>query len=163
MVVIVMGVAGAGKTTVGKALAEARGWQFADADDFHPQRNLDKMSRGVALDDADREPWLAALADAIDKWLRSGTHVVLACSALKAKYREVLQRDRVRVRFVYLKVSPEVAHDRVAHRPDHFMKDRLVDSQFETLEEPADAIVVDGSQPPEHIVRELARKLPADR
>src|SRR5919109_713445 len=134
MVVVMMGVAGAGKTTVGKALADALGWQFADADDFHPARNVDKMARGVALDEADREPWLAALAAAIDEWLRTDTRVVLACSALKANYRAVLQRDPVRVRFVYLQVSPEVAHERVAHRPGHFMKERLVDTQFDTPE-----------------------------
>ena len=163
MVIVIMGVSGAGKTTVGRRLADARGWRFADADDFHPPRNVDKMARGLALDDADRAPWLAALAEAIDTWLREGSGVVLACSALKATYRAVLRRDPVRVRFVYLQVSPETAHERVAHRHDHFMKETLVDTQFETLEEPAGAIVVDGSQPPDEIVRRLQRELPADR
>jgi gluconokinase len=158
-VIIVMGVAGAGKTTIGRALAEALGYRFADADEFHSAGNVEKMSRGIALTETDREPWLQAMAAAIDTWLRENTPVVLACSALKARYRGMLQRDRQRVRVVYLKVSPEVARERVAGRVGHFMKDHLVDDQFETLEEPTDALIVDGAQPPDEIVRRLVREL----
>jgi gluconokinase len=163
MVIVVMGVAGAGKTTVGRRLADVMRCRFADADDFHAPANVEKMRRGVALDDEDRAPWLAALAGAIDEWLRADACVVLACSALKAKYRAALRRDPARVQFVYLKVPPEIAHARVANRPGHFMKENLVEQQFDALEEPSRALVVDASQPPDDIVRRLLRELPADR
>ena len=154
-----MGVAGAGKTTIGEQLAEALGYAFRDADAFHPPANVEKMRTGRKLTDGDRDPWLQAMADAIDRWLEEGTGVVLACSALKERYRARLVRDPERVRVVYLKVTTETARERVAQRTDHFMPADLVDSQFEALEEPVDAIVVDGSQPPEAIVRQLGDML----
>ncbi len=150
-----MGVAGAGKTSVGRMLAKALGYEFRDADGFHPAANVEKMRRGAQLDDEDRAPWLQALASAIDTWLQNGTDVVLACSALKASYRAVLLRDLSRMRLVYLKVAPALARERVAGRPGHFMPDDLVDSQFEALEEPDAAISVDASQPPDAIVRSI--------
>jgi gluconokinase len=159
-VIIVMGVAGAGKTTVGRALADALGYRFHDADEFHSAANVEKMSRGIALDDEDREPWLQALATAIDAWLREDAGVVLACSALKARYRSILQRDPTRVRFVYLKITPQLARERVSERVGHFMTERLVSDQFETLEEPTDAIVADASEPPHDIVRRLITIIP---
>jgi gluconokinase len=159
VIVIVMGVAGAGKTTIGERLAAALGYQFRDADEFHPPANVEKMRSGRRLDDADRDPWLQAMADAIDCWLREGTGVVLACSALKERYRTRLVRDPERVRVVYLKVTTQVARQRVAQRSDHFMPADLVDSQFETLEEPRHAVVVDASQPPDAIVRQLGDAL----
>jgi gluconokinase len=159
IVVIIMGVAGAGKTTIGSDLAAALGFEFRDADEFHSPANVEKMRRGEQLDDRDREPWLQAMASAIDEWLRDDRGVVLACSALKARYRAVLLRDPARMRIVYLKVSPEVARERVAQRTDHFMPSDLVDSQFDALEEPANAVTVDASLPPEVIVRAIARAL----
>lgn len=155
MIVVVMGVAGAGKTTIGRMLAEALGYRFHDADEFHSPTNVEKMRRGERLAEEDREPWLDAMARAIDGWLRDGANVVLACSALKASYRARLMRDPSRMALVYLRVPPDVARARVGGRTDHFMPRALVDSQFEALEEPADAIAVDATQPPDVIVRTL--------
>lgn len=154
-----MGVAGAGKTVVGQMLADALGFRFSDADEFHSPASIDKMTRGIPLGDADRAPWLQALALAIDGWLRDGIDVVLGCSALKASYRGILLRDRSRMPLVYLKVSPDVARERVARRADHFMKRDLVDSQFQTLEEPADAITVDADETPEVVVGRIRAAL----
>lgn len=159
MVVLVIGVAGAGKTTIGRMLAGVLGYRFRDADEFHPAANVDKMRRGERLDDHDREPWLAAMAQAIDEWLRSGTNVVLACSALKASYRRRLMRDPSRMAIVYLKVPRDVARARVSHRTGHFMPHDLVDSQFDALEEPSDAMTVDATRPPEEIVRTIGDTL----
>jgi gluconokinase len=153
VIVIVMGVAGAGKTLVGQRLAARLRYRFSDADDFHPPANLEKMRSGRPLEDADRDPWLRAMSDAIDTWLRDGIDVVLACSALKQRYRARLVRDPNRVRLVYLKIAPEIARERIARRTGHFMPPDLVESQFEALEEPRDAIVVDASGHPDAIVR----------
>jgi gluconokinase len=161
MVILVMGVAGAGKTTVGKKLAEALGFRFSDADEFHSPENLEKMRRGVSLDEEDRQPWLRAMAEAIDAWLATGADVVLACSALKERYRSILLRDPARMRVVYLKVSPEIARARVAARTDHFMPQVLVDSQFDALEEPHDGITVDASLRPDEIVTRVRAVLAA--
>lgn len=150
-----MGVAGAGKTTIGRMLAEARGYRFSDADAFHPQANVEKMRRGERLDDIDREPWLRTMASAIDTWLRDETDVVLACSALKARYRARLLRDPSRMTLVYLKVPPGVARARIEDRLEHFMPADLLDSQFEALEEPAQAIVIDASEPLDAVVHAI--------
>ena len=155
VIVIVMGVAGAGKTTIGRMLAAALRYEFSDADEFHSAANVEKMRRGERLNDSDRAPWLQAMAAAVDRWLRDGRNVVLACSALRGAYRDQLLRDRSRMRLVYLRVTPEVARQRVAGRTGHFMPGDLVNSQFEALEEPADAIAVDASQPPDVIVRAI--------
>ncbi len=154
-----MGVSGAGKTTVGRMLARALGCRFSDADDFHSRANVEKMARGEQLDDLDRDPWLDALAAAIEVWLQNGDDVVLACSALKESYRVRLMLDPSRMKIVYLKVSPAIARARVGKRVGHFMPGELVDSQFETLEEPATAIVVDASHPPDVIVRNICDAL----
>lgn len=154
-----MGVAGAGKTTVGRLLADALGYRFSDADEFHSPANVEKMRRGERLDDSDREPWLAAMAHAVDGWLRDGANVVLACSALKASYQARLMRDPSRMALVYLKVPPDVARARVRTRDRHFMPADLVHSQFEALEEPADAIAVDATQPPDVVVRTIGDAL----
>jgi gluconokinase len=153
-----MGVSGSGKTTVGKLLAAELGWEFLEADDFHPPANIDKMRRGVPLDDADRDPWLAAMAEALEARVRAGRNAVLACSALKEAYRKRL-RVSPDVRVVYLKGSFEEIEERLGDRRGHFFSPDLLDSQFEALEEPSDASVVDISNPPEAIVRQIKRTL----
>ena len=143
MIVVVMGVSGAGKTTIGEALANALGWPFVEGDDFHPQANVDKMARGEPLDDADRAPWLAALAAK----MRTLDDGVVACSALRETYRDVLHvHDDVR--FVLLDVPRAELERRVHARRGHFMPASLLDSQLQTLEHPSGALVVDGTQPP---------------
>ena len=142
MVIILMGVTGSGKTTIGLALAESLHWQFVDADDYHPAANIAKMRAGIPLDDADRAPWLASLHDAIVGWLQAGANIVLACSALKQVYREELLVDP-EVRLVYLRGNPELISHRLLHRHGHYMDPELLASQFATLEEPDDAIAVD--------------------
>jgi gluconokinase len=159
MITIVMGVSGSGKTTVGKLLAQSLNWDFSDADDFHPSANIEKMSRGIPLEDADRLPWLLQLQAAIDRWLLENKNVVLACSALKASYREILCRDQQRVKIVYLKSSFEVLATRLKTREEHYMKADLLLSQLDTLEEPEDAIIIDASQPLELIVRQIKNHL----
>ncbi|MEG4810573.1 gluconokinase [Microcoleus sp. F8-D3] len=155
MITIVMGVSGSGKTTVGKLLAQSLNWDFSDADDFHPSANIEKMSRGIPLEDADRLPWLLQLQAAIDRWLLENQNVVLACSALKASYREMLCRDQQRMKIVYLKGSFELLAARLKSRENHYMKADLLLSQLDTLEEPEDAIIIDASQPLEVILRQI--------
>lgn len=160
MVLILMGVVGAGKTTVGKLLAEKLGWKFADADDFHFAANVEKMRHGISLTDADRAPWLAALYDAITKWNAGRENVVLACSALKRSYRE--QLDAGWVKFVYLKGDRELILSRLHARQGHFATETILDSQFADLEEPEDAITVSAAYPPEVIVDEILTRLKAE-
>jgi gluconokinase len=158
MIVIIMGTTGSGKTTIGTLLAKRQGWEFVDADDFHPPANVEKMKHGIPLTDADREPWLKALHDRIVEWNREARNVVLACSALKKSYRDEL-RASPNVKFVYLKGSYELFSQRVLARKGHFAKQDLLASQFATLEEPTDAITVDAAPPPEQIVAEVRRQL----
>jgi gluconokinase len=151
-----MGVAGAGKTLVGSALARALGWTFYDADDFHSPENVAKMHRGVGLTDADRAPWLATLHDLIERVIREGGNAVLACSALKEAYRKTLTPENApagAVRFVYLDVPADVLRDRLEHRAHHYAPPELLGSQLATLEPPRDAVRVDGTLPPDDIVR----------
>jgi len=161
LVLIVMGVVGAGKTTVGTLLAQKLGWQFADADDFHSPENIEKIRRGIPLDDSDRAPWLSALRNAILQRNAKGRNVVLACSALKRGYRKELRA--VLVRFVYLKGSSRVILDRLRSRHGHFAKEAILESQLAALEEPGsdepDVITVDIDQPPDAIVSEIIAKL----
>src|SRR6185295_9940398 len=141
--IILMGVSGSGKTTVGRLLAEELGWPFYDADDFHPPANVERMRHGIALTDEDREPWLARLARLIADALAKDQSLVLACSALKAAYRAQLappDAASAAVRFVYLHIPMEVAAARIKDRPGHYMPAALVPSQFAALEEPAEAI-----------------------
>jgi gluconokinase len=158
MVVVLMGVSGAGKTTVGQALARQLQWRFADADDFHSAANVAKMHAGIPLTDADRAPWLAALHQAIVSWLAAHENVVLACSALKATYRAQIVVSP-EVKLIYLRVSPEVVAERLAHRRHHYMNPALIDSQFATLEEPADAVAVDASLTTKEVVLNIRRAL----
>ena len=159
MITIVMGVSGSGKTTVGKLLAQSLNWDFSDADDFHPSANIEKMSLGIPLEDADRLPWLLQLQAAIDRWLLENKNVVLACSGLKASYREMLWRDHQRIKIVYLKCSFHLLATRLKTRENHYMKADLLLSQLEPLEEPEDAIIIDASQPLEVIVHQIRNHL----
>ncbi len=154
MIILVMGVAGAGKTTAGKALAGDLGWRFADADDYHSAANIAKMHAGIPLTDEDRAPWLQVLHDAVVAWLTAEENVVLACSALKAAYRDQLLVSPD-VKVVYLRGTMELFAARMASRTDHFMNPRLLLSQFETLEEPKGALTIDASQPIAQIVTEI--------
>ena len=161
-VLIVMGVAGSGKTTVGAALAAALGWRFVDADDHHAAASVAKMARGEPLGDADRWPWLDRLRAIVDAGLAAGAEgrLVLACSALKASYRDRLAGGAAgRVRFVYLAGSVELFHARLAGRAGHFMKPGMLDSQLATLEVPADAVEVDAGQPVATIVARILATL----
>jgi len=142
IVIVVMGVSGAGKTTHGQALAADLGWDFADADDHHPVANLAKMRAGIPLDDADRAPWLAALRALIERHLAAGRPLVLACSALKQAYRDALWADRPRMRLIYLEGTREEVGARLAGRTGHFMPATLLDTQFADLQAPADAVRV---------------------
>jgi len=158
MVVVLMGVAGSGKTTVGRLLAAELGWKFYDADDFHPAANVEKMARGVALDDADREPWLETLRDLVRDCLARGESAVLACSALKESYRRHLLVGEG-VRLVYLKGDYELISQRLKERRGHYMKPQLLDSQFAALEEPGRESHFDAAAPPAEIVKAVRGRL----
>ncbi len=146
-----MGVSGAGKTTVGRLLAKELDWKFYDADDFHSAANKDKMSRGIALTDADRADWLASLRGLLNQNIEASQSVVLACSALKQEYRDIL-RVNEEVRFVYLHGSYQQIEARMKERNAHYMKPEMLASQFAILEEPNNALRMDISKTPKEIV-----------
>ena len=160
MIVVLMGVSGSGKSTIGKILAERLGWTFVEGDDYHPAVNVAKMHSGVPLTDEDRAPWLAALRDRMDAAAQRGENVVLACSALKHAYQHYLeQHEPELVRYVYLHASEELIRQRLAARTGHFMNPGLLHSQFETLEPPEHALRVEVSGVPEAVVDEIRQKL----
>jgi gluconokinase len=150
-VLLIMGVAGSGKTTVGRALADSLCWRFTDADDFHPPANIVKMTAGSALTDTDRTPWLAALRAHID----THDHVVLACSALKASYRAQLIANPDRAKLIYLRGTHALLAARLAARTGHFATPALLDSQLATLEEPSDVLTLDIANSPTALVAEI--------
>ncbi len=159
MVILVMGVAGSGKSTVGQLLAHELGWSFADADDFHPPANIAKMAAGQPLTDADRAPWLAALRAHIDTCLARNENAVVACSALKESYRRILVPDTKRVPVVYLHGSRELLLSRISGRNGHYMKPAMLDSQLATLEPPADVLSLDVTPPPDVLVAKIREAL----
>jgi gluconokinase len=158
MIILLMGVSGAGKTTIGELLASDLRWQFADADDYHSAANIEKMRNGIPLTDADRAPWLETLRSLIASWIAAKTNAVVGCSALKQAYREILEVSP-EVHTVYLKATPEVLAQRLRAR-QHFMTERMLQSQLATLEEPGDAIVINADHLPAEIVAEIKSKLP---
>jgi gluconokinase len=165
-VLVVMGVSGSGKSTIAAMLAHRLHWIYEDGDWFHPQSNIEKMHHGEPLNDADRGPWLHAIADWIDATRLNHHHGIVACSALKRAYRDILIGDRNDVCLVFLKGDRDLIARRVAARADHFMPASLLDSQFKTLEEPAAderAIVVSVAPHPREIVEAIVRKLGLDK
>ena len=166
MVILVMGIEGTGKTTVGKLLAQRLHWEFADADDFHSAANKEKMKKGIALTDADRAPWLAAIREQIWRWIAAGKNGVITCSALKQSYRDELLSPPAglagsadQIKLVYLHGTYELIAQRLHQRQGHFAGEALLASQFATLEEPHDAISIDVSETPEQIVDEIMHRL----
>ncbi|HET8551396.1 MAG TPA: gluconokinase [Gammaproteobacteria bacterium] len=161
-VVVVMGVSGSGKTTVGALLAGRLHWAFADADDFHSAASVTKMHSGIPLDDADRAPWLKAIAAQIDEWRADGQQGVVTCSALKRRYRDVIIGAREDVRLVYLRGDKDVIARRLVARHGHFMPASLLDSQFAALEEPAPeerAVVIPVGRSPTELVDDIVAAL----
>ena len=159
MVIIVMGVTGSGKTTMGQRLAETLGWQFHDADDFHPPANKTKMHAGIPLTDEDRWPWLSAMRAVIEEALAGNVGTVVTCSALKRAYRDVLSGGLPNVHYVHLTGDADVLATRLAGRRGHFMNPALLDSQLATLEAPADAIDVDVALTPDQQVEFVRQAL----
>jgi gluconokinase len=160
MILVIMGVTGSGKTTVGKLLAHELGWKFLEGDDYHPAANIEKMRGGIPLVDEDRQPWLDAIRQRLGELSAAGQNVVLACSALKHDYQHYLaQHAPESVRFVVLVGSEELIRRRLAERKGHFMNPALLQSQFEALDPPKDALYIDIGPSPEAIVTEIRREL----
>lgn len=159
MVIVLLGPMGCGKTTIGRSLATRLNWQFHDADDYHPLANKEKMAQGVPLDDGDREPWLRALRLIVEQHLAAGSGAVLACSALKEKYRRLLGIDQQQVFSVFLKGSYVLLAERIASRSHEYMAKELLQSQLDTLEEPTTGLTVDTAGSPEEICQTITDTL----
>lgn len=159
MILIVMGVSGCGKSTIGQMLADKFNCGFYDGDNFHPAENIAKMSQGIPLNDDDRAPWLRAIQQAAHQLIVEGKDGVFACSALKERYRAVLLENNPDTYFVYLKGSYETIWERMSARSGHYMKAGMLQSQFDALEEPANAITVNISDAPKTIVAEVLKQL----
>ena len=159
--VILMGVSGSGKSTVGASLARRLECPFLDADDFHPAANVEKMKHGIPLNDEDRMPWLRRLHEELEHRLGSGASVVLGCSALKESYRKILEEGLSRIDFVFLDVDQLTLKERLGKRKDHFFPKELLESQFAALERPSDAIAVDARLPFQDVVEQIVNALKA--
>jgi gluconokinase len=159
---ILIGVSGCGKTSVGNQLSKVINWPFYDGDDFHPSENIAKMSQGIPLNDDDRHPWLVSLHNLIAEHLGSGRSLILACSALKTKYRCILASGNPGTIFVYLKGNFDLIIGRIQARAIHYMKAEMLRSQFEVLEEPVGAVVIDITQNLDSITQEIITQLNLD-
>jgi len=158
MIIVLMGVTASGKSTVGKLLARQIGWSFFEGDDFHSAGNIEKLRRGEPLNDEDRRPWLHAIREVIHEAIDRGENAVIACSALKTSYRSMLQ-IKGQVSFVYLKAGIALIQERLENRVGHFMNPQLLQSQFDTLEEPKEALQVDAGSTPAEIVQAIRNGL----
>ena len=158
MVILVMGVSGSGKTTIGQMLSAQLNWPFVDGDSLHSAANVAKMAAEIPLTDDDRAPWLQSIHDVMEGWLIQQKNGIVASSALKEKYRRILLTSP-EIKIVYLRGSYELIYSRMQHRPGHYMKPEMLQSQFAALEEPADAIVIDIAAPAEEIVANIRQKL----
>ena len=154
-----MGVSGSGKTTVGQQLATDQGWLYADGDHFHSSENIAKMSNGIPLVDEDRSTWLTRISQYIKEHIKSKQNIVISCSALKQQYRRQLQLDPERIKFVYLKGSEALIKKRLQSRSDHFMSAELLASQFDALEEPEHAMIIDITHSPDQISAAIQKSL----
>lgn len=159
LIIVLMGVCGCGKTTIGETLAEQLQWPLYDGDDFHPPANVEKMRQGTPLTDEDRLPWLQILADEMGQCLARGESALFTCSALKQLYRDILVAGREQIRIVHLQGSKELIQQRLALRQDHYMPASLLDSQFAALEDPQNALEVDISPDPQIIAHYIKDRL----
>jgi gluconokinase len=158
LIIILMGVSGSGKTTIGQKLAHDLGWEFVEGDDYHPKSNIEKMARGEPLDDKDRSPWLAELRRIITAQMEARQNAIIACSALKTSYRDEL-KVAPEVKIVYLKGSASLLKTRLENRKGHYMKSNMLRSQLEALEEPTDALTIDVTGTVDGIVTQIRRSL----
>ncbi len=158
MILIIMGVSGCGKTTIGKMLSAKLNWKYFEGDEYHPQENIEKMKNGIPLNDSDRKPWLLKLQYIINDTLSQKVNIIITCSSLKESYRKILKVSN-EVRFIYLKGSYSLIEKRMNERKDHFMKPGMLKSQFDALEEPTDAIIVDIDNSSENILIQILSKL----
>jgi gluconokinase len=159
MIMILMGVTGSGKTTIGQILSRDLGWEFHDGDSFHPSSNIAKMKQGIPLNDEDRLPWLLAIQEFMKQCLERNRNVIIACSALKKAYRDILMVGSPGVYLVHLKGEIGLIRERMEARQGHFMNPKLVDSQFATLEEPSEGLSVDVQKTPEEIASFIRESL----
>lgn len=156
-IIILMGVAGSGKSTIGAILSRELGWEFIDSDKLHPQQNIEKMKNGIALTDSDRKPWLKAIRNVIEQADQNNVNIIIACSALKETYRQYLIQSDKNIEIVFLKGDLNLIQKRLLSRPHHFFNPKLLQDQFKTLEEPGNALHIDILQPPQNIAHSIRK------